>query len=719
MIFGTEKSLHDVSSSESFKSIVNAMMECVDKLLDIKFDDLEIMRVIDYNAVDFEFAVEKYSWYLEKTIDLLVCDEYAQLVAPNKVIDKIFDMICKAWAVPNCKLGYVLCNTLRDSGGLELLMNNCMSSDQSLQFSSARLLEQCLTTENREYVLDKGVEKVVNVICEYKTQISSVDKFNVSAGILENLFKHTEIMCSDVIKLGGLDVLLYESRNQDTETLKHCASALANLSLYGGPESQDKMIKRKVPTWLYTLAFNTDVNIKYYAFLAIVVLVTNKEDEVAEINSRVPDQTNPFVTTHTPTEFDECNMAPHCLGQSKKWLERLVPVLSSTREEACNLAAFHFCMEAGIKKQLGMTSVFKAINVIEPLKEVTRSGNTLASKLAAKTLKLISEEVPHTNNREKVPLWSVDDVHEWAKRIDFIEFAELFSANLVDGDILLHINEDNLKYDIGMLNGLQRKRFMRELDSLKQSADYSSKDSTGLHSFLKSIDHTFDYGVYTYPMLNAGINMNTIRNLTADQLLNDCKITNTIHHPVILNAIKEMKLRKSSSDKKITDVFISYRRSNGSELASLIKVYLEIRGYQVFIDVVKLENGHFGNNLVNHLKQAKNFVLVLTQSSLDRCVSDNECNDWVHKEIVTAMQNQLNIIPIVVDDFTWPEMLPEDLRNLQTYDVVEWSHDTQDMCIDAIVTAMHGASSAIQEGTSDGLSSDLSTEVVDPSLVVE
>lgn len=171
-----------MSSSESLKSTVNAMMECVDKLLDIKFDDLDLMRIVGYNAVDFEFAVKKYSWYLENTINLLLCDEYAQLVAPNKVIDKIFDMICKAWAVPNCKLGYVLCNTLRDSGGLELLMNNCMSSDQSLQFSSARLLEQCLTTENREYVLDKGVEKVVNVICEYKTQISSVDKFNVSAG---------------------------------------------------------------------------------------------------------------------------------------------------------------------------------------------------------------------------------------------------------------------------------------------------------------------------------------------------------------------------------------------------------------------------------------------------------------------------------------------------------------------------------------------------------
>jgi len=153
-------------------------------------------------------------------------------------------------------------------------------------------------------------------------------------------------------------------------------------------------------------------------------------------------------------------MVSHSRGQSQKWLERLVQILSSTREEVCNLAAFHFCMEAEIKRLLGMTSVFKAINVIEPLKEVTRSGNTLASKLPAETLKLIGEEVPHEKNQEKVPLWSVNDVHEWVKRIDFIEFAEYFSANQVDGDILLHIDEDNLLYDIGMQNGLQRKRLV-------------------------------------------------------------------------------------------------------------------------------------------------------------------------------------------------------------------------------------------------------------------
>jgi hypothetical protein len=323
------------------------------------------MRVLAYNAVDVENAVQKCSSYLKSAVNVVVFDEYAHLGEPNKVIDKIFDMICKAWAVPNCRLGYVLCNTLRDSGGLDLLMNNCMSRDKILQFSSARLLEQCLTIENREYILQNGVEKVVHVVCEYKPQISSVDRLNVSAGILENLFKHSEIMYSDVIKLGGFDVLLYECRNQDTETLKHCASALANLSLYGGPESQDKMIKRKVPTWLFKLALNTDVNIKYYAFLAIVVLVTNEEDEVVAIKSRSRDMINPFVTTQTSTEFAKSSMYPHSRGQSHKWLKRLVPVLGSTQEEVCNLAAFHFCMEAGIKKQLGMTSIFRAINVID------------------------------------------------------------------------------------------------------------------------------------------------------------------------------------------------------------------------------------------------------------------------------------------------------------------------------------------------------------------
>lgn len=49
----------------------------------------------------------------------------------------------------------------------------------------------------------------------------------------------------------------------------------------------------------------------------------------------------PFLTSHNPEDFAASNSF-HSQGQSIQWLERLVPVLSSQREEACSLAAFHF-----------------------------------------------------------------------------------------------------------------------------------------------------------------------------------------------------------------------------------------------------------------------------------------------------------------------------------------------------------------------------------------
>jgi len=101
------------------------------------------------------------------------------------------------------------------------------------------------------------------------------------------------------------------------------------------------MIKRKVPMWLFPLAFHNDDNIKYYACLAIAMLVINKEIEAAVLKSGTLDLVKPFVTSHNPYEFAKSNLA-HAHGQSKNWLERLVPVLSSKREEARNLTAFHF-----------------------------------------------------------------------------------------------------------------------------------------------------------------------------------------------------------------------------------------------------------------------------------------------------------------------------------------------------------------------------------------
>ncbi|XP_014215177.1 sterile alpha and TIR motif-containing protein 1 [Copidosoma floridanum] len=685
--------LHNSLISSENMSFSNAI---VDELLSVSLDDLDILTS-NSNPKDVEIAISKYSEFLSKFIEFFTTNKEKINVVKNEallLLDKVSQIISKAWAVPTYghELGYTLCNTLRIKHGLDLLMTNCVANDNELQFSSARLLEQCLITENRAHVVENGLEKVVNVACACTKNANSVEHARIGTGILEHLFMHSEGTCSDVIRLGGLDAVLFECRKNDVETLRHCAGALANLSLYGGAENQEAMIKRKVPMWLFPLAFHNDDNIKYYACLAIAVLVANKEIEAAVLKSGTLNLVEPFVTSHNPFEFAKSNLA-HAHGQSKNWLERLVPVLSSMREEARNLASFHFCMEAGIKKQQGNTEIFRMIGAIEPLKKVASCPNAIASKFAAQALGLIGEKIPHKLSQQ-VPLWSTEDVREWVKQIGFEEYAKNFVDSKVDGDLLLQLAEDNLREDIGITNGIRRRRFTRELQNLKKMADYSSKDTGNLNNILLMIGQEFS--IYTYSMLNAGIYRDYLKNITEDQLLTECGITNSIHRLRILDAIKNIQHNQfnpneNESPDKSLDVFVSYRRSNGSQLASLLKVHLQLRGFSVFIDVERLEAGKFDNNLLQSIRQAKHFLLVLTPKALERCIEDTECKDWVHREIVAALQSQCNIIPII-DNFQWPEPeeLPEDMRAVCHFNGVRWIHDYQDACVDKLERFMRG-----------------------------
>ena len=56
-----------------------------------------------------------------------------------------------------------------------------------------------------------------------------------------------------------------------------------------------------------------------------------------------------------------------------------------------------------------------------------------------------------------------------------------------------------------------------------------------------------------------------------------------------------------------------------------------MRGFSVFLDVERLKAGKFDNNLLNSIRQAKHFLLVLTPNALDRCINDDEQKDWVHR----------------------------------------------------------------------------------------
>lgn len=530
----TKKNLCSSSTSDSSMISSSTTSSVMNKNMDemLSFEDLEGL-CSSSSPKDVETAITKYTHHLDNYVKTLQTTD--QRGKAPVVLERINDIIQKAWAVPTFghELGHTLCNELRNSGGLDLLMRNCMEGDSDLKFSSARLLEQCLTTENRSHVVENGLEKVVNVACVCTKDVKT-DHSRVGTGILEHLFKHSEGTCSDVIRLGGLDAVLFECRKNDVDTLRHCAGALANLSLYGGADNQEAMINRKVPMWLFPLAFHDDDNIKYYACLAIAVLVANKEIEAEVLKSGTLDLVEPFVLSHNPSEFAKSNLA-HAHGQSKHWLQRLVPVLSSNREEARNLAAFHFCMEAGIKKEQGNTDIFREIGAIEALKNVASCPNAIASKFAAQALRLIGEEVPHKLSQQ-VPLWTVEDVREWVKQIGFSDYEKQFYESRVDGDLLLQLTEENLNEDIGVTNGIRRKRFMRELQGLKKMADYSSRDSANLNNFLLAIGP--EYSIYTYGMVNAGVDKDSLRHLNEDHLIGECGIRNAIHRLRIHNAIK-------------------------------------------------------------------------------------------------------------------------------------------------------------------------------------
>ncbi|CAL4079217.1 unnamed protein product [Meganyctiphanes norvegica] len=661
------------------------------------FEDLDLLGS-NSQPNDIQSAIMRYSGVMSNFVDELRQHNVIEGTNGTNLLGSIDNMIRKAWSVPTYghELGFSLCNVLRNNGGLDILIDNCQSNDSDLKFNSAKVLEQCLTTENRGYVVEKGLENVVSVACDCTKSNNSVDASRIGTGILEHLFKHSEGTCSDIIKLGGLDAVLYECRKKDVETLRHCAGALANLSLYGGSENQQAMIKRNVPMWLFPLAFHPDDNIKYYAFLAIAALVANKEIESAVMQSGSLDLVEPFLSKQNPEKFANSTNA-HKHGQSKSWLKKLVPVLYSKREEAKNLAAFHFSMEAGVKAKQENLEIFREIGAIEPLKEVASSPNAIASRYAAQALRLMGEEVPHKLSQQ-VPVWTSRDVTEWVKQIGFMDQAEKFSTSRVDGDLLLQLTEINLHEDIGITNGILRQRFQRELRELKIKTDYSSCDHTNLHSFLTQLDN--EYAEYTYRMLQAGVTKELARYLTDEQLRDECGIANSIHRQRIRELIMNDagQLPDNSIDKNL-DVFISYRRSNGSQLASLLKVHLQLKGFSVFIDVERLEAGKFDNNLLSSIRQAKNFLLVLTPSALERCINDIECKDWVHKEIVEALQSGCNIIPII-DNFQWPEPeeLPEDMRAVCYFNGVRWIHDYQDACVDKLERFMRGEMSTRSEG---------------------
>jgi len=121
------------------------------------------------------------------------------------------------------------------------------------------------------------------------------------------------------------------------------------------------------------------------------------------------------------------------------------------------------------------------------------------------------------------------------------------------------------------------------------------------------------------------------------------------------------------------EIFISYRRKGGYDTAKLLYDRLRMDGYSVSFDIDTLEKGDFDNELEHRVYDCKDFLLVLNPGVFDRFF-DPECDpkdDWVRREIVCALEKNKNIIPLILDGFTYPKNLPEDVKNITKKNAID------------------------------------------------
>ena len=126
----------------------------------------------------------------------------------------------------------------------------------------------------------------------------------------------------------------------------------------------------------------------------------------------------------------------------------------------------------------------------------------------------------------------------------------------------------------------------------------------------------------------------------------------------------------------MTKIFISYRRIGGANLARNIYDALLRQGYEdyeVYFDVRDATTGDIEEILLKKIESSKDFLVILTPNSLDRCHDEK---DWFTQEIAHAIKHKKNILPILAPDFHWPtSRLPETIQSLHKHKGLTFTHE--------------------------------------------
>ncbi len=129
------------------------------------------------------------------------------------------------------------------------------------------------------------------------------------------------------------------------------------------------------------------------------------------------------------------------------------------------------------------------------------------------------------------------------------------------------------------------------------------------------------------------------------------------------------------------DVFVSYRRDKGSEIARVLAEKLQSRGYRVFLDVDSLGSGEWGEELKRRIEECPDFIAVVTDGYFVRC--ENPA-DVVRKEIAQALESKATVVPLLIGQGGIPAALPADIQGVSAHNGVRYLHEYADQAIDKV-----------------------------------
>lgn len=140
-------------------------------------------------------------------------------------------------------------------------------------------------------------------------------------------------------------------------------------------------------------------------------------------------------------------------------------------------------------------------------------------------------------------------------------------------------------------------------------------------------------------------------------------------------------------DKKTYDIFLSYRRSDGSELARYLVEELTKKGFHVFLDSEGLGSGDWDTQLEQRIDECRDFIVVITKAYFD-LKRINDPNDVVRKEVARALLNGSNVIPLLASTPPFPDKLPKDIEEIQRRNGVKYFHEYAKEAIEKLCTRL-------------------------------